>query len=241
LGIDPVGARIRFPGRDERWLTVVGVVGDIRWNNLAQERSSFTGLTTTGWLGTLFVPLAQFDSSVIRVVVRTEADPQPIAANLRSIVRSLDRDTPIDDIRTTEALIAESAARPRFMALLLGIFAAVALFLGSSGVYGVLAYAVGRRTQEFAIRLAVGGNARDILRGVLAEGMRLTLAGVGLGIAAAVVATRSLARLLFAVEPADPGILAGVAMLLFVVGLLASYVPARRAMNVDPVTALQTE
>jgi putative ABC transport system permease protein len=113
--------------------------------------------------------------------------------------------------------------------------------LGSIGVYGVLAYAVGRRRQEFAIRLALGGSARDILCGVLAEGMRLTLAGVGVGVAAAVVVTRSLSTLLFGVEAADPGILGGVALLLVAVGLLASYVPARRAMNVDPVTALQTE
>lgn len=237
----PVGARIRFPGRDQRWVTVVGVVGDIRWNNLAQERSPFSGLTTTGWLGALYVPLAQSDSSVIRVVLRTETDPQVIAPNLRSIARSVDRDTPVDDIRTSQTSIAESAARPRFMAFLLGIFAAMALFLGSIGVYGVLAHAVGRRRQEFAIRLAVGGSPRDILRGVLAEGMRLTLAGVGLGIAAGVVVTRSLSTLLFGVEPADPGILAGVALLLVAVGLLASYVPARRAMNVDPVTILQAE
>jgi putative ABC transport system permease protein len=237
----PVGARIRFPGRDQRWVTVVGIVGDIKWNSLAQERSSFTGLTATGWLGTLYVPLAQSDASVIRVVLRTEADPQPIAANLRSLVKSLDSNTPVEEIRTIEASITESAARPRFTALVLGIFAAVALFLGSIGVYGVLAYAVGRRKQEFAIRLAVGGSAPHILRGVLAEGMRLTLAGVGLGLAATIVATRSLSRLLFAVEPAEPGILAGVAILLLGVGLLASYLPARRAMNVDPITALQTD
>jgi hypothetical protein len=94
-------------------VTLVGVVGDVKWNNLGQELSPFTALTTSGWLGTLYVPLTQSDSSVIRIALRTEADPQLIGANLRSIVRSVDGDTPVDDIRTSRASIADSAARPR--------------------------------------------------------------------------------------------------------------------------------
>ena len=117
----------------------------------------------------------------------------------------------------------------------------MALLLGAIGVYGVLAYAVGRRTQEFAVRLALGADASAVLRGVMAEGARLTIAGVLIGLAGSLLATRALSRLLFGVAPADPLTFAGVAVVLLLIGLLASYVPARRAMRVDPVTALQTE
>ena len=239
-----IGARIRFPGLNPPWITVVGVVADFKWNNLNEERNWATGAPSAGWLRTMYVPVSQtpfFDNNGMRILVRTDAAPQQVAANLRGVVDALDKDTPVSDVSTSEAMIAESVARPRFTALLLALFAGVALFLGAIGVYGVVAYAVGRRTQEFALRLALGANPQDVLRGVIAEGARLTIAGAGLGVAGALVATRALSTLLFGVTPADAGILASVALLLVAVGLLASYVPARRAMRVDPVTALQSE
>ena len=239
----PVGARIRFPGPNAPWVRIVGVAGDIKWNNLGEERN-FAGERADGFLRTMYVPFAQntfFDNNGLRLVVRTTAAPEQLAANLRAIVSSLDPETPVSDIRTGEAGIAASAARPRFTAVLLGAFAGLALLLGAIGVYGVLAYAVGRRTQEFAVRLALGADAGDVLRGVMREGARLTAIGVLLGLGAAVLATRGLARLLFGVAPVDPLTFAAVGIVLFVVGLLASYLPARRAMRVDPVTALQTE
>jgi len=225
-----VGRRIRFPGANMHWVTIVGVVGDVKWTSLAEEKSP-----------ALYLPLAQADATVIGIILRTETDPQQIAANLRGIVSSLDKDTPIGDIRTSEALIVESVARPRFTAFLLAVFAAVALFLGAIGVYGVLAYAVNRRTQEFGVRLALGASARDIVYTVLREGARLTLSGLVLGLLGAVAATRALSTLLFGIEPANIGILASVALLLFLIGLVASYLPARRAAMVDPVVALRAE
>ncbi len=240
----PVGQRIRFPGGPNApWTRVIGVADDIKWNNLAEEQT-FAGDRAAGFLRTIYLPLAQntvFDPNGMRVVMRTDSTAEQLAAELRSIVGALDGDVPVSDIRTAESAIAESAARPRFTAVLLALFAAVALFLGAIGVYGVLAYAVSRRTQEFAIRLALGADASAVLRGVIGEGVRLTAAGVVLGLAGSMLVTRALSRLLFGVAPVDPVTFAGVAVALLLVGLVASYVPARRAMRVDPVTALQTE
>jgi predicted permease len=241
----PVGKRIRFPsGPRSPWVTIVGVADDIKWNNLGAERNFANGAPTTDFLGTIYLPLAQttfVDRNGVRLLLRTDAEPERIAVNVRAIVQSVDGDTPVSDIRMGEAAVAQSVARPRFTAFLLALFAAVALFLGAIGVYGVLAYAVGRRTQEFAIRLAIGASERDLLRGVLTEGARVALAGVALGLSGAFLATRALSTLLFGVKPVDPSVFAGAAVLLIVVGLLASYVPARRAMRVDPVAALQSE
>jgi predicted permease len=240
----PIGQRIRFPGGpDAPWMRVVGVAADIKWNNLGEERN-FAGERATGFLRAIYVPFTQndfFNPNGIQLIVRTDANPEQLAANLRSIVGSLAPDTPVSDIRTGEAAIAESLARPRFTAFLVAVFAAMALLLGAIGVYGVLAYAVGRRTQEFAVRLALGADASVVLRGVLAEGARLTIVGVAVGLAGAMMATRVLSRLLFGVAPTDPITLGAVTVVLLVVGLLASYVPARRAMHVDPVAALQAE
>jgi putative ABC transport system permease protein len=241
----PVGVRIRFPGGpDAPWITIVGVAADIKWNNLGEEQNWATGAPVAGFLRTLYAPLAQtpfVGLDGVRLLLRTDTGPERIAANLRAVVHALDSDAPVTDIKSGEAAIAQSVARPRFTAFLLALFAGVALFLGAIGVYGVLAYAVGRRTQEFGVRLALGASGRDLLGGVLTEGARLTLAGVALGLAGAFVVTRALSGLLFGVAPVDPGIFGGVALLFVVVGLLASYLPARRAMRVDPVAALQTE
>ena len=241
----PIGERIRLPGGPNApWITIVGVAADIKWNNLGEERNWATGAPVSGFLKTLYLPLAQtpfVDNNGIRILLRSSADPQSIVANLRAIVRSVDPDTPVSDVTSGAAAVAASVARPRFTAFVLALFAGVALFLGAIGVYGVLAYAVGRRTQEFAVRLALGASGRDLLLGVLREGVRLTLAGVAIGLVGAFIATRALTRLLFGVTPADPGVFAGVALLLVAIGIVAAYVPARRAMRVDPLAALQSE
>lgn len=240
----PVGTRVRFPGPKAPWLEIVGVAADIKWNNLGEERNWASSALVPDFLRTMYVPMAQapgVNPNGVQVLLRTDSSTQQIAVNLRDIVRAIDADTPVSNITTGAAGIAASVARPRFTAFLLALFAGVALFLGAIGVYGVLAYAVGRRTQEFAVRLALGANPGDVLRTVLGEGARLTITGLLLGIAGALLATRALSRLLFGVAPTDPGTFAGVATVLVTIGLLASWVPARRAMRVDPTTALQSE
>jgi ABC-type antimicrobial peptide transport system permease subunit len=192
----------------------------------------------------MYLPLAQtpiVDNNGVRLVLRSSAEPERVAANVRAIVRDVDRDTAVSDITSGRAAITASVARPRFTAFILTLFAVVALFLGAIGVYGVLAYAVGRRTQEFAVRLALGASGRDLLRAVLDEGIRLTVAGVALGLVGALITTRALTRLLFGLTPTDPIVFAAVALVLVAVGVVASYVPARRAMRVNPLVALQGE
>jgi putative ABC transport system permease protein len=241
----PVGARIRFPGGPNApWVTVVGVVADIKWNNLNEEHNWASGAPAAGWLRTLYVPFAQasvIDNNGVRLLVRSRTNPREVAANLGALVRSIDADTPVSDIRTTDALIGESVARPRFTAVLLTIFAGVGLLLGAIGVYGLVAYAVERRTQEFAVRLALGAEPRKVLRSVIAEGTRLAVAGVLVGLMIAALATRALSTLLFGVTPTDAGTLAAAALLLILIAIVASYIPARRAMRIDPSTALQRQ
>ena len=242
----PVGERIRFPGNNMPWVTIVGVVADLKWGELGEERNwaSATPPPTGGWLRTLYLPMAQMstvDNNGFRLLVRTEGDPQMLTANLRTIVAALDADTPVSDVRMSEALIEQSVARPRVTATLLALFASIALFLGAIGVYGVLSHAVGQRTQEFAVRLALGADPGELVRRVMFDGARLTAVGVGLGVIGSLGATRLLSRLLFGVEASDLSVLLGVSALIVAIGLLASSIPARRAMRVDPVIALQAE
>jgi putative ABC transport system permease protein len=224
-----VGARIRPPGMRE-WITIVGVAGDVKWSSLAEESSR-----------ALYRPLTQAAAGPVSLVVRTDRDPSVIAGAFRGIVASLDQETPVSDIRTAEALIAESVAKPRFTASLLALFALVALFLGAVGVYGVLAYTVGRRTQEIGVRMALGARAGDVLRLVLGEGAAVGGAGVVIGLAAAFAATRGLSSLLFGISAANLSVFGAVAAILMGVALLASLIPALRAARVDPVTALRGE
>jgi len=157
------------------------------------------------------------------------------------MVASLDHDATVSDIRTSDALIADSVARPKFAALLLTLFAAVAVCLAAIGVYGVLTYSLSRRTQEIGVRLALGARGQDVLRLLLVEGLRLTVTGLVLGLAAAAGVTRALSTLLYGVEPIDVALFGSVATVLLFVGLVAAYVPARRAARVSPVNALRID
>jgi putative ABC transport system permease protein len=228
-GESPVGARIRLPGNSP-WLTVVGVVADVKWSGLTEEDNR-----------TLYVPMAQGNVSTVSFVVRTAGDPAATIASLRSMVAAVDGDIPVSDIRTAEALIGEAAAKPRFTASLIGLFAIVALFLGAVGVYGVLAHAVSQRRQEFGVRLALGAQTGDLFRQVLRHGLFVGLTGVALGLAMSLAATRALSSLLFGVSPADPAIYAGVAATLLGVAVLASLLPALHASRVDPLVALRSD
>lgn len=232
-GEDPVGKRISTAistGQQIPWQTIVGVVGNVRHLGLDIEpRPEIYYHTNTS---PPFGPV---------VVVRTTSDPQRLISIARAKVRELDRNVPISNVNTMEQLVAQSVAQRRFGMFLLGTFAALALLLAAIGIYGVMSYSVTQRTQEIGVRMALGANATDVLKMVLRNGMLLALIGVGLGLAGAFGLTRLMSRLLFAVTPTDVTTFALVSIGLLAVALAACYLPARRAMKVDPLEALRYE
>ena len=232
---EAVGKRLRFgggPGAEMPWETIVGVVGSVRRARLNREADpelfmahGFGGLTET---------LGAF-------VVRRDSDPRALAGAVRDLVLEVDPEQPVFDIRTMEQRIADAASGTRFNATLLGFFGFVALALAGVGVYGVIAYSVAERTHEIGIRVALGASRGDVAGMVMGQGMMMTGVGLALGLAGAAFATRSLAALLYGIGPGDPVTLGGAAMTLGVVALAACWVPARRAMGVDPMVALRHE
>jgi putative ABC transport system permease protein len=215
-------------------MEVVGVVGDVRQQPGAEAKAE------------MYVPYAQYPDEFLRpmysnitVVVKTVGSPAPLAQSVREIVREIDPDQPIANVRTLEQVLAGSVAQPRFRTLLLGVFACVALTLAAIGVYGLLAHGVAQRVNEFGLRMALGASPSAVLALVLRQGIALALAGVAIGLAASVAAVRALRSVLFEISPWDPLAWIAAATTLLAVSLLASWVPARRALRVDPVAALR--
>ena len=232
-GEDPVGKRIstaNSTGQQTQWQTIVGVVGSVRHLGLDVEPRPEIYYHTNS--SPPFGPV---------VVIRTTSDPQRLISIARAKVRELDRDVPISNVNTMEQLVAQSVAQRRFGMFLVGIFAALALVLAVVGIYGVVSYSVAQRTNEIGVRMALGASASDVLRMVLKNGMTLALIGVGIGLAAAFAVTRLMVAMLFDVKPTDVATFAIVSVGLILVALLACYVPARRAMKVDPLVALRYE
>ena len=180
-------------------------------------------------------------ASDISVSVRTHGDPVKLVPAIRQQVQATDKNQPVFNARSMEQVIAESITARRFAMLLLTIFAAVALLLASVGIYGVMSYSVTQRTHEIGIRMALGAQRGDVLKMVVGQGMVLVLIGVGLGLIGALGVTRVLSSLLFGVGATDPATFGGIAALFFAVALVACYVPARRAVKVDPLIALRYE
>jgi predicted permease len=228
-GTDPIG-RVFFAPYLPRPVKIVGVVGDVR--QMAHQEP----------IPEIYVPVQQhpYWGSDLSIVVRTTADPGRITQAMRKKVRDLAPEVPVQ-FTTAEASLSENIATPRFRTLLLGIFSALALCLAMAGIYGVVAYVVGRRLGEIGLRMALGASPEDVLWLVLREGLSLAGIGLAVGLAGAVAATRLLTSMLFEVKPADPMILIGVAVLLASVSLSASYIPARRATKIDPLVALRQE
>ncbi|MGH9767132.1 MAG: ABC transporter permease [Blastocatellia bacterium] len=231
-GQDPIGKRIRVIGND--WRTVVGVVGDVRES----------GVTQAAMAG-IFVPVPQAVytplTQTMSLAVRADAEPEALISALRNAVKEIDPAQPVFNVKTMEAVVADSVSDRRLNMLLLGIFAAVALTLAVIGIYSVMSYTVSQHTREIGIRMALGAQPTDVLKLVVGQGMGLTLAGVGLGVAGAFGLTRLMATLLYGVTATDPLTFAVVSALLVIVALLACYVPARRATKVDPLSALRSE
>jgi predicted permease len=212
------------------WTTVVGVVSNVRQYGLDKESAD-----------SIYFPLYQVGLTGAHLLVRTRADPMRMANQVTGIIHDIDPQQPVTQIRTLDELRSAQLGAPKVTTTLLGLFAVVALFITIVGVSGTLALSVARRSKEIGIRIALGATKERILGNVLLRGMAPVLAGLAVGMVAAIFATRVLANLLFAVRPNDPLTFAGIAMLLLVVALVGCAIPARRAVGVDPMKALRTE
>ncbi len=231
---DPLGKRISFNNQTGPWYSVVGVVGDVKHQALDAE----TGLEVY-----LSYPQTPFQAagSTLTLVARTQGDPLGFAGAVRSQVQAIDRDQPVHNIATMEQRISRTVMQRRFNMLLLIIFAGVALALATVGIYGVVSYSVSQQTREIGIRMALGAGRRDVLKLVIGQGLMYTLIGVAIGVAGAFGLTRLITGLLYGVTATDPLTFACVSVLLVIAALLACYIPARRATNVDPMEALRYE
>jgi putative ABC transport system permease protein len=229
-GENPIGKRIKqgFPEEDAPLREVIGVVNDLKLNGVEQETSMQT-----------YLLLRQEPKTSLGLVVRTQGNPAAAAIAVEQAIHSLDKDLPVFAIFTMDQLLGNSLTQRRLTMMLLGSFAALALVLASVGIYGVIAYGVRQRTREIGIRLALGAQARDVLKMVLSQGLTLTLIGIGIGLVAAFALTRWMESLLFDVRPTDALTFGVIGVGLLLVALLASWIPARRATRVDPMTVLR--
>jgi putative ABC transport system permease protein len=187
----------------------------------------------------IYIPYLQNPSSLMNLLVRSTSDPLRLVPAVRHQVLAVDQDQPIYNIKTMENVFSESVAAPHVITSLLGIFAAVALILAAIGVYSVMSYSVAQRTHEVGVRMALGAQHQHVLRMIVGNGLKLVLVGVALGVTAAFAVTRVISNLLFGVTATDPPIFVAVPLLFIAVAILASYLPARRALKVDPIVALR--
>ncbi len=227
--VSPIGRRLNDSLGETQ--EIVGVVGDVTLASLNGE-----------YRPAIYLPFAQLPVGALTFVVRTAGgDPAALGRAVEGVVRAVDPNQPVSDIRPLDEVVSRSLLRPRVASAALGLFAAAALLLAAIGVYGVVAYGVSQRRGEFGVRLALGAQPGDVVRLVLRQSMTMVLGGVVVGAALAVPLSSTLRSLLFGVGPGDPLTLAAVAALLALAGVLASYVPARRGTRVDPVSALRAE
>ncbi|HVG18825.1 MAG TPA: FtsX-like permease family protein, partial [Blastocatellia bacterium] len=227
---DPLGKRIKS-WRDENVLReVVGVTQNIRYFGRDDKLQSIA-----------YVPHRQDSWTSMAITVNSAGDTASLAAAVRQEIASVDKDIAVANVKTMERILDESVASRRLNMLLLSIFAAVALILAAVGIYGVLSYSIAQRTHEIGIRMALGAKAADVLKLVVGDGLKLVLIGVGIGLAGALALTQVMKSLLFEVSATDPLTFAVIPLVLTGVALLSSYIPARRAMKVDPMVALRYE
>jgi putative ABC transport system permease protein len=228
---DPLGQQISITrGRTTIWREIVGIVGDVRHTGLGAEPDP-----------EIYMPYAHDPFLFLRIAVRSPAQPDVLAGAMRAAVWAVDPAQPVSRVRTMDAVVASSVAPQRFNTILIGTFAAIALALAAVGLYGVIAYSVTLRQHEFGLRLALGAERHHVLGLVLRQTLLLATVGLVLGFALALALTRLIETQLYRTTPTDPITFGAVAVVLLVIAVLASYVPARRALNVDPMTALRAE
>jgi putative ABC transport system permease protein len=227
---DPIGKRIRLGGPDDPLRTIVGIVNDVRQQGLDERPGNQA-----------YVPCAQVFGFGMTLVVRTSVDPASLTSAVRREVRAVDASQPVSDVVMMRQLISSSVAQRRFMLLLMGVFAAVALFMAAIGIYGVISYSVAQRKQEFGIRMALGAQRHEVFQLVLGQGFRLMLVGLVFGVAGAFALTRVLEHLLFQTTTKDPVTFALVTVTLCAAATVACWLPAQRAVKMNPMAALRQE
>jgi putative ABC transport system permease protein len=233
---NPIGKRLKFglpedqDGESKPWREVIGVAGDVKMNGVDQATTMQT-----------YLPYAQLPTSSAVLVVRAERHPAALTAAVEQTIRAIDKDLPVYSILTMEQVLGNSLAQRRLTLVLLASLAALALLLAAVGIYGVISYAVRQRTHELGLRMALGAQARDVLKLILGQGIKLTLIGISLGLVAAYALTRWMESLLFGVRPTDLLTFVAIVVVLLLVALLACWIPARRATKVDPMNALRCE
>ena len=230
--LDPLGRRMMFgfPPDDSVSREIVGIVGDVRDAALSRKPGPM-----------MYVPFAQAPLYGAEVVVRSSLGASSVATGIREAVRSIDKNLPVTDIEPLNDALGKSISQERFRTFLLGSFSAIALVLAAVGIFGVMSYSASQRTREIGIRMALGAGRGEVLRLILGQGMKLALFGLGIGVVAALLLTRLMSSLLYSVSATDPVTIASVTIILLSVALTACYIPARRAMRVDPMVALRHE
>ena len=229
-GEDPIGRRIRF-GPNTPWFTIVGVVADAKVRGAAAQST----------LVETFVPYWQLTEPGMVAIIKTASNPASLTIPLRQAIASIDRNVPVTGIMTLSEMVSESIGQPRFFALLAGGFGALALVLAAIGIYGVMAYSVAQRTTEIGVRVALGARPAEVFRLIVGDGLKLTGAGILLGIGGSMLIAKALATLLFGVTPWDPVTFMATAGILLTAAAAACIVPAARATRVDPMVALRSE
>ena len=233
---DPIGKRLNIGFGGETWREVVGVVSDVKQQEIVEPSSV-----------SLYQPFLQVSEKRrwflgdMTFVVRTAAEPQNFAATLRSELSNIDQDLPLYDVKVLNQVVSEQFADPSFYTLLLSSFSALALILSAAGIYGLVSYATTQRTHEIGIRMALGARTGDVLRLIIRQGITLAVTGIAIGVAGAFALTRVLETFLYQVTPTDPVTFVTISLLLLLIAFLACYIPARRATKVDPLEALRYE
>ena len=245
-GEDPLGKRVSFDDdttNPKTWLTIIGIAKDAKqdsWTDKATPEAYLAAFQNHDYLGDSGTEASKH-MDYITLVVRTAGDPAAVASAMKEAAWSFDRNLAISQVVTMDGVVSEANAQPRFEMLLLTIFAAVALVLAAVGIYGVVSYSASRRTHEIGVRMSLGATRGDVLLLVVRQGVWLAVAGSVAGIAGALLLSRLMAKLLYGVQPIDPATFGAVAVGLGVVAMLACYIPARRAMHIDPMAALRYE